>query len=80
MSVSTPTYLRTVADLDAVRAEAATMTTSCPLCGASDVKVREQVKQATRREPAILLGFQGFCVACQVSVPADTVQFTLETS
>jgi hypothetical protein len=70
-------HLHTLAELESARAEAATMSAACPVCGRAGLKVREQIKQATRREPAILLCFQGWCPSCQLSVPADNCQLRL---
>lgn len=69
-------HLHTIDDIKAAQAEAATMSAHCPLCGGRG-RVREQIRQATRREPARLLCFQGFCVPCQMSFPLDSAQLAL---
>jgi hypothetical protein len=71
-----PRYFRTIAELDAIRDEAAQMSATCPLCS-GPCKVREQIHQATRREPARFLGFSGWCVPCQMSFPAEHAQLAL---
>lgn len=44
---------------------AAGLTTVCPQCGAA-AKVLAQHHQATRTQPCQFLGFEGFCVSCQL--------------
>jgi hypothetical protein len=71
-------YVHSVEEIQALKAQAATMTTTCPACGCSGRKVMEQIKQATRQEPAIFLGFEGYCVDCQLGgLPVDHAQLML---
>lgn len=46
----------------------------CESCGREGCKVRQEWTQATRTEPAILLGEYAWCTACQVSSPVQYVQ------
>jgi hypothetical protein len=69
--------LHTIEDIEAVRREAAMMSASCLICHSTGLPVREQIKQATRQSPAILLCFQGYCTRCQLSVPADSAQLRM---
>jgi hypothetical protein len=71
------THIHTIDEFEAIRAEAVSMSSACPICERTGRKVHEQVKQATRREPAIFLCFQGFCVDCQMSFPIDNAQMAL---
>jgi hypothetical protein len=75
-STQTTRYFRTIEELQAIHAEAATMTASCPICS-GNAKVMAAVRQATRQEPARFLGFDGFCVPCQMAFPIDNAQLAL---
>lgn len=55
----------------ALREEAKTMTAECPCCGGQDRPVRACFKQATRATPVTFLGFEGWCVPCQIPFKID---------
>lgn len=67
----------TLADIQADRDSASKMTAICPVCERDGRKVHAQHLQATRRQPCQFLGFQGWCVDCQVAFPLETAQLTL---
>ena len=76
-----PRYFRTIEELEAIHAEAASMSAACPICSGQSM-VRAQVKQATLREgvggePAKFLGFQAWCVPCQMAHPVESAQLTI---
>lgn len=52
-------------------AEEAVTYSPCPTCRRPGCRVREGFLQATRKEPAASLGFQGYCPACDCSFAAD---------
>ena len=71
-------YVNNAEEFTATRAEAAAMSATCPLCAAECV-VRAAILQATRREPAKLLCFEGWCSPCQIVFPLEQAQMRLST-
>lgn len=69
-------HFHTIEELQAIHAEAATMSATCPICSGR-AKVTAGVHQATRREPARFLGFQGLCIPCQMAFPIEDAQLAL---
>ena len=66
--------------VEAIQADGATaakMSATCPVCERDGRKVVAQHWQATRSRPCQFLGFQGFCVDCQLSFGLETAQLTL---
>ena len=49
-------------------------TAACPVCGRLGCPVKEQFVQATRWEPMLSLGDQGYCPDCQVHFKPEHVQ------
>ena len=49
-------------------------TAACPVCGRLGCPVKEQFVQATRWEPMLSLGDQGYCPDCQVHFKVEYVQ------
>lgn len=69
-----------IADIQADNTEAETMTATCPVCARDGRKVHAQHLQATRTRPCQFLGFQGWCVDCQLAFDLETAQLALGAS
>jgi hypothetical protein len=81
MSASTTDRL-TFDEIQRDKVAAARMTAVCPYC-AGTAKVLAQHHQATRAQPCQFLGFEGFCVTCQLGgIPVEQTadaEWTVDT-
>ena len=70
-------YVHTLDEIQGLNAEGLRMRATCPTCSRDGRKVWPAIKQATRQEPAIFLGWSSYCPECMGGFQVEQAQTVL---